>query len=217
MPLWKSSLSATFSRESADFIAKSSKVNDLLLYLRKTECSDESIWGTIGGQPDRNTKNTSKKIKTTLLDIPIPGGFSAPDFYAAIMEELYGSPKKPHFFDVENSRSEFKLKSYYISRYQVWDTKDELGTGLVCKGNFTNRSCVYGIGDLPNLITRPELVAHKFYLDLHPAAFFCLYERVRLRSLDLDHESKFSAENYRNLPQVQLSQGKRLDEVNFFF
>lgn len=133
------------------------------------------------------------------------------------MRELYESPKKPQFYNSENTKSEFKLKSYYISRYQVWDTKDELGAELVCRGSFTKKSCVYGIGDLPNLISRPELVAHKFYLDLHPAAFFCLYERVRLRSLDFEHQSNFKADNYRNLPQVQLSQGKKLDQVNFFF
>ncbi|KAE9547459.1 hypothetical protein FO519_009329 [Halicephalobus sp. NKZ332] len=202
VPLWKSSLSATFPRESADVIVRNQKVNDLLLYLRRTECSDESLWGTIGGQPEY---------------IPIPGGFPAPAFYRKIKDELYGNPRRPNFSKSKNPKSGFELKSYYISRYQVWDSNDELSAGLICKGSFVKKSCVYGIEDLPNLITRPELVAHKFYLDLHPAVFFCLYEKVRLRSLDVGSQSIFSADNYRNLPQVQLSQGKKIDEVNFFF
>ena len=52
LPLWKSSLSATFSRQSANVIAKSTKVFELLMYLRHTSCSDESLWATLGGNPE---------------------------------------------------------------------------------------------------------------------------------------------------------------------
>lgn len=78
-------------------------------------------------------------------------------------------------------------------------------------------SCVYGVRDLPTLILRSELVAHKFYLDFQPAGYFCLYESVRKRALDRKNQVEFSAEPYGALPQVQLTKGKHIDELQFFF
>lgn len=36
-------------------------------------------------------------------------------------------------------------------------------------GKFVASSCVFGIGDVQRLIKRPELIAHKMYLDFEPA------------------------------------------------
>jgi beta-1,3-galactosyl-O-glycosyl-glycoprotein beta-1,6-N-acetylglucosaminyltransferase len=36
-------------------------------------------------------------------------------------------------------------------------------------GKLVKESCVFGIGDLPILLKRPELIAHKIYLDYQPA------------------------------------------------
>lgn len=52
MPLWKSSLSSLFSREAADAMVKSDKVRRLLMFLKLTDCPDESLWATIAGNPD---------------------------------------------------------------------------------------------------------------------------------------------------------------------
>uniref|UniRef100_A0AC34FVX2 Uncharacterized protein n=1 Tax=Panagrolaimus sp. ES5 TaxID=591445 RepID=A0AC34FVX2_9BILA len=202
LPLWKSSLSATFSRESANIIAKSPTTFMLLLYLRHTRCSDETLWATLGGNPDY---------------IPMPGGFSAIEFYSKILSDLYGSTKSSLSPIPSTSKQPFPLRSYYISRYQVWDGKDELGTDLKCAGNFLKESCVFGIGDLPNLVIRPEIVAHKFYVDKDPAAFFCFYEKIRERALNYLNQQSFDASYYSELPQVQLSKGKSLDQVKFFF
>jgi len=38
-----------------------------------------------------------------------------------------------------------------------------------CYGKFVKESCVFGVDDMPNLIRRPELVAHKMYMDFEPA------------------------------------------------
>ena len=39
-------------------------------------------------------------------------------------------------------------------------------------------SCVFGFADLPELYRRPELVAHKLYMNFEPATFFCLYRAI---------------------------------------
>jgi hypothetical protein len=49
--MWKSSLSALISRQAANAMIKSEKVQQLMQYLQHAECSDESIWATIAGNP----------------------------------------------------------------------------------------------------------------------------------------------------------------------
>lgn len=78
-------------------------------------------------------------------------------------------------------------------------------------------SCAFGVGDLPRIIVRPELVAHKLYLSVQPAAYFCLYERVRKRALDTAKQNSFNAEHYGTLPQVQLLKGKNINDLKFFY
>jgi hypothetical protein len=80
-----------------------------------------------------------------------------------------------------------------------------------------NRACTFGVGDLHKLVIRPELLARKFDINYQPAAFFCLYEEIRKRSLDVVNQKRFNAEFYSQLPQVQLLHGKELEEVKFFF
>ncbi|KAK0401889.1 hypothetical protein QR680_016032 [Steinernema hermaphroditum] len=128
LPLWKSSLSATFSRESAHFMLKSRLVQQTYKYLRSTFCPDETFWTTIAGI-------------------------------------------------------------------------------------FAQESCVYGVRDLTTLINRPELVAHKFYMEYQPAAYFCLYEKVRKRALDRNF--KFDVSAYGELPGPKLLSGTPFEKVKF--
>uniref|UniRef100_A0AC35GQ35 Uncharacterized protein n=1 Tax=Panagrolaimus sp. PS1159 TaxID=55785 RepID=A0AC35GQ35_9BILA len=51
LPILISSLSATFSRASANVISKHPLVYKLLKFLEKTYCPDESVWATIAGNP----------------------------------------------------------------------------------------------------------------------------------------------------------------------
>jgi len=50
--------------------------------------------------------------------------------------------------------------------------------------------CIFGVGDLPLLASRPELFANKFYIDYEPLAFDCIeqlhYQRLRDEVLDGD-------------------------------
>ncbi|KAK0401922.1 hypothetical protein QR680_016052 [Steinernema hermaphroditum] len=147
--LWKSSLSATFSRQSADYIVKSPQTAELLSFLSKTECSDESIWTTLAGNMHQ-----------------LPGSFNAWSMRSKILEVL-GT------LAYARGRTEFGLyqpQKYYISRFQVWSN-----VFMPCYGKNVRGSCSYGVRDIPGLLARPELVAHKFDLDFQPAAFFCLF------------------------------------------
>uniref|UniRef100_A0A914CDX2 Uncharacterized protein n=1 Tax=Acrobeloides nanus TaxID=290746 RepID=A0A914CDX2_9BILA len=82
MPLWKSSMSAIFSRESANFLIKNPKVKKLYQFLKPTSCADETIWATIAGNPRY---------------ISMPGGFDAAKMWEKIKEqwpkEIYDTGK----------------------------------------------------------------------------------------------------------------------------
>ncbi|TKR73872.1 hypothetical protein L596_021125 [Steinernema carpocapsae] len=130
IPLWKSSLSATFSRESAEFMVSDPKVWQVYKYLKGTLCPDESFWATIAGNADL---------------ISMPGGFNATswrehltgeyrpvDTVTGVHEASTAStlfttefpetvlpnpvPKKTEAVQYDL----FKPEKYYISRYQVW-------------------------------------------------------------------------------------------------
>uniref|UniRef100_A0AC35GFW5 Uncharacterized protein n=1 Tax=Panagrolaimus sp. PS1159 TaxID=55785 RepID=A0AC35GFW5_9BILA len=148
----------------------------------------------------------------------MPGGFTSSEMYAKIKSDISG-PNKVNISAQPATwpPNSFPLHTYYISRFQVWEGGNERGDQNACAGTWTSGSCVYGVGDLPRLLIRPELIAHKLYLERHPAAFFCLYEKIRERALDYANQKRFNASNYEQLPQVQLSKGKSIDYVKFYF
>lgn len=190
LPLVKSSLSAAFSRESANFMTNSEMVRKQLDFLKGTLCADESLWGTIAGNPEL---------------LPMPGGFDAKEF----LERKYGSmvanwkfvPSSPWTTPPLTSSPEDRRtairETYAISRYQQWVMR----TNSVCRGRYSRLSCIYGVDDLPILIARPELVAHKLYMEFQPAAFLCLIREARRRSLQ---PSPFSSSLYRSFPDGPL-------------
>ncbi|KAE9551069.1 hypothetical protein FO519_005706 [Halicephalobus sp. NKZ332] len=119
LEMWKSSMSALFSRESANFMVRNVDIHFYLQNLRSGVCQDESLWGTIAGQPDV---------------IPMPGGFNGTELFKKVFDQV---PKMERLGKIKKKPTEnepFPLKSYYISRYQVWDRIDLLNTGTVCKG-----------------------------------------------------------------------------------
>uniref|UniRef100_A0A914YG43 Core-2/I-Branching enzyme n=1 Tax=Panagrolaimus superbus TaxID=310955 RepID=A0A914YG43_9BILA len=182
LPLFKSSLSATFSRASADYMISSPIVSNLLSYLKNTKCPDESIWATIAGSPDL---------------LPLPGGFNA----SALLTRRRKEIKEGHhsFIDPKITRpnnNTFVPTQYYISRYQVWKPSSN------CKGKYVASSCVFGVDDLSVLISRPELVVHKLYFDFQPATYFCLLRHHWQRSLNIESQQYFKADSYMNLAQV---------------
>ncbi|TKR73868.1 hypothetical protein L596_021122 [Steinernema carpocapsae] len=194
LTLWKSSLSATFSRESANFMIKSPKVQQLYDYLKHTACPDESFWTTIAGNPK---------------ELSMPGGFDA-----TLWKQKLTGVYQPKNKNVTNKRErDFKYglyspEKYYISRYQIWYDKK---MRFRCHGKFTSASCVFGVSDLPMLAIRPELVAHKMYFSVQPATYFCLYEHVKRRALS--GKDDFNVDAYGDLPGPRLSRGEDFDDV----
>uniref|UniRef100_A0A915K9D1 Uncharacterized protein n=1 Tax=Romanomermis culicivorax TaxID=13658 RepID=A0A915K9D1_ROMCU len=97
----------------------------------------------------------------------------------------------------------WKKKKPWISRHQMWSY-----LGDPCEGFWTHKSCVYGLGDLWSLKSRPELMAHKFYLTYQPATLYCLskwmfektYTINNKESLDLDYYRKLPSVVYQNMP-----------------
>ncbi|KAI1697268.1 core-2/I-Branching enzyme domain-containing protein [Ditylenchus destructor] len=199
LPLWKSSLSALLPRETVDMMIKHEKVWELFNFLKGTNCADESLWTTVIGN-----KNL----------FPIPNAFNANEVYAKIEKDwkqrslvhkyvnstklFVGTPEEP-----------FSVQDYYISRYQIWEP--------FLRGKYVSQSCVYGVGDINNLLARPELVAHKFYMDFEPAAYFCVYEAVRQRALNDMLQQRFQGALYSKLPQVRMLEGEPVDQLQFFW
>lgn len=104
----------------------------------------------------------------------------------------------------------FMPSQYYISRYQIWSPNK------ACKGKYKLASCVFGVEDLPNLVKRAELVAHKFYLDFQPATYFCLLKNHWKRALNFKNQQKFNAKSYSEIAQVQLLHGKPYKDIWFY-
>uniref|UniRef100_A0A915DZX9 Uncharacterized protein n=1 Tax=Ditylenchus dipsaci TaxID=166011 RepID=A0A915DZX9_9BILA len=204
LKLYKSSLSALLSRESIDGMTQSQKVRDLLIFAQQLDCPDEALWATILGNPE---------------ELVLPGTFNGSAFYNRTLEEQQRLPRRCGYQEKANwirnvtVEEPFALRSFYISRYQVW----VFTPNTRCHGKYTHFSCVYGILDLSELIARPELVAHKFYLSVEPACYFCIYHLVRQRALDGERQRLFKGQVYSQLPHVQMSRGMNPKDTKFYF
>ncbi|CAA85457.1 Core-2/I-Branching enzyme [Caenorhabditis elegans] len=182
MPVYKSSMSVVVPREGADYLISSPRVQKLLKYLSKTWIPDESFWSTVLGSP-------------ALL--PVPGSIRVRD----ILWLRKNFKLRPPYENTVNS-----IGTSYIGRYQVWGWQKE------CFGKVKDFSCVFGVEDIEEIMTRPELVAHKLYLEFQPAAFMCMLKEVRRRSLSPDAHL-FSARSYSQMPTVELYQGKAITQL----
>ncbi|KAI1702883.1 core-2/I-Branching enzyme domain-containing protein [Ditylenchus destructor] len=204
IPMFKSSLSGLISRESVNGMIESELVRQYLIFAQQLDCPDEALWATMLGNPQ-------------ILNIP--GTFNGSAMHSMVKQQFGKLPKRCKMADknsvMENLTAEepFALHTYYISRYQIW----VYTPNTRCHGKFTHWSCVYGILDMTNLLSRPELIGHKFYLNIEPAAYFCIYETVRQRALDMESQRRFRGEVYSQLPQVKMAQSAPEQDLKFFF
>ncbi|EYC18181.1 hypothetical protein Y032_0028g1718 [Ancylostoma ceylanicum] len=180
VPLYKSAMSVAIPRRAANFMIRSKKVKKLLNYLSHTWIPDESFWTSVAGNA---------------VLMKVPGSYRARDILW-LRKHLLMEPPREH--SVNN------VGTSYIGRYQVWEWQKP------CFGRLTSWSCVFGVMDMPEVVKRPELVAHKMYLDTEPAAFICLLKEIRRRSR---HPVEFDAQSYAEMPTVELSSGKRITEL----
>ncbi|WKX98675.1 hypothetical protein Q1695_013956 [Nippostrongylus brasiliensis] len=177
LPLIKSPLSVLLPRKTVEELVKASLTRELLDYLTPTFIADESFWGTMLGNP---------------LEFNVSGSFNARQMIA--FNELY-QLEDPVGFKKYSTRE--VAMNGYISRYQVWTTEQ-------CKGKIVHFSCVYGVEDLPVIVKQHYLVAHKFYIDYQPAAYFCMLKRIRKRT---HTPEPFDASIYAEIPLVEFSRG----------
>ncbi|KAI6232198.1 Beta-1,3-galactosyl-O-glycosyl-glycoprotein beta-1,6-N-acetylglucosaminyltransferase [Aphelenchoides besseyi] len=200
----KAGMSALISREAADAALKMPEnqkaVDEVVTHIYNKSgsvyhcCSDELFWTTVFGN------------KQTMF---LPGSFDAENIMkAGLIKKFFGIIWSRNITAIERTYEEpFPLQHYNIGRYQVWSSKN-----AICRGKYKASSCVYGLGDLPILIRRAELIAHKFHMDVEPAAFFCLWKQVRDRAFD-PPQKLFRGLTYRSLPHVQLHHGKTIKEL----
>ncbi|KAH7719203.1 Protein GLY-15 a [Aphelenchoides avenae] len=197
LTIWKSSVSALIGRRTAQHIVRSDKVRQLLTFLKLLNHPAERLWASIVGNPD---------------ELPIFGGFDA----RALIQSVRAEDARKNRTDVLLSPEEpFRVCGRSVGRYQVRNDTDGEVEGK-CQGILSDDSCVFGVRDLPRLAQRAEIIAHKLSLDFEPAAFFCLYERVRYRAFD-PNQKRFKGEAYAQLPQVQLHKGARIEDVRTDF
>ncbi|XP_069119179.1 beta-1,3-galactosyl-O-glycosyl-glycoprotein beta-1,6-N-acetylglucosaminyltransferase-like [Argopecten irradians] len=68
----------------------------------------------------------------------------------------------------------------YFGRFVNWlnwiDGTDKFKSEFDCKGKFIHGICVFGVRDLPLIISRPELFVNKLYRYYQPYAFDCMEE-----------------------------------------
>ncbi|KAI6187019.1 hypothetical protein M3Y98_00196600 [Aphelenchoides besseyi] len=206
LPIYKAGMSALVPRESARYVLNNTLVNTTVNHLFRTRyniCPDELLWATIFG---------NKKL------VPAPGSFEAAEMQKKLTFEKWeqdhnsrNSRKHPDFNVIPNNEEPFRPENYMISRFQIWESSLEK-----CHGAMTDKSCAFGLGDIPTLIERSELVAHKFHLEVEPAAYFCMWKYIRERALDPNQE-KFQGHNYRHIAQVRLNSGESINKLSIYY
>ncbi|KAK5971268.1 Core-2/I-Branching enzyme [Trichostrongylus colubriformis] len=196
VPLYKSAMSVAVPRRAANFMAKSRKVKALLTYLNETWVPDESFWTSVAGNAVCKSNNVEYICHICFRTvIRAPGSFRARDILW-LRKHLTMSPTNYQRVD--------HVGTSYIGRYQVWEWQKP------CRGRIASWSCVFGVYDMWEVSRRPELVAHKLYLDQEPAAYLCLLKEIRRRSYN---PIDFDATSYAEMPTVELSNGKRITEL----
>ncbi|EYC12082.1 hypothetical protein Y032_0048g1602 [Ancylostoma ceylanicum] len=134
----------------------------------------------------------------------MPGGFDAGEFLLRTFGKNFSKwwfrvhtrpwTAQSNFPEGSTANGEFHIDNYVVSRYQQWLIRSNSN----CRGRYYRLSCIFGVDDLPTLVKRHELVAHKLYLDFQPAAFLCLVREIRRRSLQ---PVPFAAVGYDSLPK----------------
>ena len=88
-------------------------------------------------------------------------------------------------------RENIQPMHYYISRYQLWYhgckgslTQIYFKEDILISGKYSSGSCVFGVQDVPKLISASHLVAHKFYTDFEPVGYFCILKVSSLPMFD---------------------------------
>ncbi|GAB1604603.1 beta-1,3-galactosyl-O-glycosyl-glycoprotein beta-1,6-N-acetylglucosaminyltransferase 3 isoform X1 [Argonauta hians] len=99
-------------------------------------------------------------------------------------------------------------KYTHVSKAVIWSWD-----GFKCLGKTIRSICIFSIGDLMWLNSRPEIVANKFYEETDSIVLDCLEESIKNRTFqqNVDH---LNWHYYRNLPHVKHNANINAKEKN---
>ncbi|KAI6227656.1 hypothetical protein M3Y99_01227300 [Aphelenchoides fujianensis] len=164
----------------------------------------------VGNELVQQTVRSMIEAKEPLV-VPAPGSYDVAAFYEKVKAELERIPQEERRAPLPDytptAAEPFWPKNQEVARHQVWSGE--------CHGEWTGGSCAFGLGDLPALAKRWELLAHKFHWNVEPAAFFCWWAAVRERALD-GRQAEFRGRHYARLSQVRVKSGESLANVPAF-
>ncbi|XP_013386129.1 beta-1,3-galactosyl-O-glycosyl-glycoprotein beta-1,6-N-acetylglucosaminyltransferase [Lingula anatina] len=90
-------------------------------------------------------------------------------------------------------------KKPFLTRYKLWLYGED---AKYCGGKVVRAICVFGVTDLPKLLSRKELFANKFHLTFEPLAYDCMEELYFNRTANEDH-FPIDVDYYSSLPFVK--------------
>ncbi|OWF46564.1 beta-1,3-galactosyl-O-glycosyl-glycoprotein beta-1,6-N-acetylglucosaminyltransferase-like [Mizuhopecten yessoensis] len=126
-----------------------------------------------------------------------------------IWATLNGLPWAPGGYSLETSHA----AGTFLSRAVIW-TWDKPR----CLGRFSRSVCIFGIGDLPWLASRPQMIANKFDRIYDPIAPDCMEELIRNRTKYTDHGfEQLDWYFYRNLPHVKYYANRTQEEKSMAY
>ncbi|KAJ8315950.1 hypothetical protein KUTeg_005964 [Tegillarca granosa] len=89
----------------------------------------------------------------------------------------------------------------FLSRFVNWGTPP---FDWKCHGKRVREVCIFGVKDIPLLLSRPEFFTNKFYIDYQPVTLDCIEEFHYNRTRDqFEKKSEFNTTYYENLPFIR--------------
>ena len=116
--------------------------------------------------------------------------YSPDEFYWSTIHHKFINP----MFHTPGGYSGAPERKPWLASYSAWHPVD------TCHGEFIRSVCVFGVGDLPNLLSRKELFANKFYWNFQSLAVDCLEEWLHNKTL---HRLPVDTQFYKSLPFIQ--------------
>lgn len=116
--------------------------------------------------------------------------YSPDEHFWATLHHTYSNP----FMNPPGGYSGHPNKKPWLAVYVKWGGVDH------CYGVFKRGICIFGVADLPDLITRKEFFCNKFYLKLQPVALDCLEAWIQYKT---ECPAPVDEEYYKSLPFIK--------------
>ena len=157
--------------------------------------------------PDESKTDLYHLIANSFIKLPEPTGSCSAHAHTITMSlschlNLMNKLEYELNVRVSGSLESDEFHPSFLVRFVIWGGAN--GTNITCHGKWQRSVCVFGVGDLPALASRPELAANKFQLDFEPLALDCMeqlhYKRLAEQMTSLragvDPETVFDTSLY---------------------